>query len=76
MKIGDECPACVASRASVVDAYFAGYLAGSIEMVLADDPHCGLVFCTPHEIMATKTIATMAAALNKRSGLTKCEAGK
>lgn len=65
----DECPACVASRRSVVDAYFDGYLAGAVEMTLSEirtaqpeDPDAGmLVFCVPHEVMATRVIAAMAA---------------
>jgi hypothetical protein len=65
MSAGD-CPACVASRRAVVDAYFAGYLAGAIEMVASDGACDHLVFCAAHEKMATEVIRQMAHGLMYR----------
>lgn len=58
-----NCPACRASTKRVVDAYFDGYLAGAVEMAASDGACEHLVFCTPHELMATRVIAAMAAKL-------------
>lgn len=71
---GDQCSACVASRKSIVDAYFDGYIAGSIEMAIVGEPGAkGVHFCLAHERMSTEALHRLQVQLEaemKRRGLT------
>lgn len=64
-----EYPACRASRRSVEDAYFEGYLAGAIEIVLSELPSSvgQLKFCLPHEIMVARVMQKLNNSLAARS---------
>lgn len=66
MSSSKTCPACIASRKSVVDAFFAGYRVGYTETVRAglerEVPEAAAAFgvasfCLPHEKMLTETYA-------------------